>query len=73
MRKIGGPDMLKNLYNDPEKNLKDPDFVIDLQAPGITDKTFNLRVVGKDSPPVPGRYAITKVTETIGNSTELKQ
>ena len=72
-RPIAGPDALKNLYNDPDKNVKDPAFVIELQAPGITDKTFNLQVAGKDLPAAPGKHAITKVTDTLGNPAEIRQ
>ena len=72
MRQIGGADALKNLYNDPEKNLKDPAFVINLQAPGITDQTFNLQVAGKDPPPAPGPHTVTKVTDSIANPGALK-
>jgi hypothetical protein len=61
---VAGADALKNLYNDPEVNGKDPQFQIDLQAPGVTDANFNLLVAGKDAPRTPGQYAITKlVTE----------
>ncbi|HEV8002599.1 MAG TPA: hypothetical protein VGP63_22120 [Planctomycetaceae bacterium] len=57
-----GPDMLKNLYNDPEKNQKDPNFVIDLQPPGIPDKQFNLVLEGKDPVVVPSNYAPKRLT-----------
>jgi hypothetical protein len=60
-----GPDKLKNLYNDPEQNIKDPAFVIDLQQPGITDQRFNLQVTGKD-PAVPGKYAVKDVPVASG-------
>jgi hypothetical protein len=53
-----GPDKLKNLYNDPEQNIKDPAFVINLQQPGITDQQFDLKVAGKESPSSPGRYSV---------------
>jgi hypothetical protein len=56
-----GHDALHNLYNDPEKNLQDPQFVIDLQAPGITDANFNLQVAGKDPVAAPGQYAVTNI------------
>jgi hypothetical protein len=61
VRETGGPDFLKNLYNDPEKNSKDPKFMVDVEAPGNTDANFNLEVNGKDPPPAPGQYAITKI------------
>jgi hypothetical protein len=72
IRPISGPDALKNLYNDPEKNLKDPAFVVNLQAPGITDQTFSLQVAGKDPPPGPGPHAVTKIVDSIANVGALK-
>jgi hypothetical protein len=59
--KISGADALKNMYNDPEVNAKDPQFVLDLQQPGTTNRTFDLKVAGKDGPPAPGNYAVTSV------------
>jgi hypothetical protein len=56
-----GDDKLKNLYNDPEVNLKKPEFVIDVRSPGITNQTFDLQVAGKEAPPAPGQYAVVKV------------
>ena len=53
-------DSLKNLYNDPEKNGKVPEFKIDLTAPGRTDYAFDLSVAGKDSAE-PGPQAITQI------------
>jgi hypothetical protein len=61
-----GVDRLKNLYNDPEVNLKNPDFVVEVKEPGITNQTFNLAVVGKDGPPAPGQYAVKRVMVTPG-------
>ncbi|HEX4072436.1 MAG TPA: hypothetical protein VHX68_14745, partial [Planctomycetaceae bacterium] len=52
-----GPDGLKNLYNDPDVNSKKPEFVIDHQAPGKTDYTFNLSVAGEAPPSAPGPKA----------------
>jgi hypothetical protein len=54
-----GADKLKNLYNDPEQNLKNPAFLITLQPPGITNQTFNLELAGAQGPAVPGKFAIT--------------
>lgn len=48
-RGIVGPDQLKNLYNDPDKNEKIAQFVIDHQAPGKTDYDFNLDMAGKEA------------------------
>jgi hypothetical protein len=53
-RSVGGtkafrpPDVLKNLYNDPDKNSKDPQFVIELSQPGKDDYKFDLVVAGKE-------------------------
>ena len=52
-----GADGLKNLYNDPDVNSKKPEFVIDHQAPGKTDYTFNLSVAGETPPAAPGPKA----------------
>jgi hypothetical protein len=56
---FGGPDKLKNLYNDPEKNKSEPTFQIDVAPPGRTDYEFNLAIAGKEAVPKPGPYAIT--------------
>jgi hypothetical protein len=42
------PDLLKNLYNDPEKNSKAPQFVLELSQPGKDDFTFDLAVAGQE-------------------------
>jgi len=52
-----GADSLKNLYNDPEVSSKKPEFLIDHQAPGKTDYTFNLSVAGETPPAAPGPKA----------------
>jgi hypothetical protein len=52
-----GPDGLKNLYNDPDVNSKKPEFLIDHQAPGKTDYSFNLSVAGETPPAAPGPKA----------------
>jgi hypothetical protein len=52
-----GPDGLNNLYNDPDVNSKKPEFVIDHQAPGKTDYTFNLSVAGETPSAAPGPKA----------------
>jgi hypothetical protein len=52
-----GPDGLQNLYNDPNVNSKKPEFLIDHQAPGKTDYTFNLSVAGETPPAAPGPKA----------------
>jgi hypothetical protein len=55
-----GPDGLKNLYNDPEKNKDIKDFVVDVTEPGRDDYQFNLSVAGKE-PASPGKYSATIV------------
>jgi hypothetical protein len=58
-RQYDQPDELKNLYNDPEKNLKQDTFKLDVQLPGKADYRFALAVAGK--PPIlkPGANALT--------------
>jgi len=55
-------DKLKNLYNDPEVNLKDPDLVVEVKEPGITNHTFNLTVAGKQDISAPGPFAVKRIT-----------
>jgi hypothetical protein len=45
-----GPDQFQNLFNDPEKNAKDPRFQLDHRQPGKTDYTFDLTVAGIQPP-----------------------
>lgn len=52
-----GEDGLKNLYNDPDVNAKKSEFLIDHQAPGRTDYTFNLAVAGETPPAAAGPKA----------------
>jgi hypothetical protein len=56
-KEYGGPDGLKNLYNDPEKNKDNPTFVVDITPPGRTDYDFSLTVAGKEPVKTPGQYA----------------
>jgi hypothetical protein len=58
-----GPDGLKNLYNDPEKNDKIPDYHLDLKPPGKTDWTFDLAVAGKEPVTTPGPHAVTGIVK----------
>jgi hypothetical protein len=58
-----GPDGLKNLYNDPEKNDKIPDYRLDLKPPGKTDCSFDLAVAGKDPVATPGPHAVTGIVK----------
>ena len=57
-----GPDELKNLYNDPEKNEKIPEFKIDHKAPGKADYEFNLKVAGSEKQ-TPGSQALTSISD----------
>ncbi|HXY33700.1 MAG TPA: hypothetical protein VEI07_05695 [Planctomycetaceae bacterium] len=57
-----GPDELKNLYNDPEKNQNEKTFQVEIQPPGRTDYEFSLTVAGKDPIISPGKYSITRLT-----------
>jgi hypothetical protein len=56
-RNYVGPDKLKNLYNNPEKNKDIPEFLVDVAEPGRTDYQFNLSVAGKDAITTPGKFA----------------
>ena len=60
-RKYVGPDDLKNLYSDPQKNKGESTFLVDIQPPGKSDYDFNLSVAGKDGGQ-PSEYAVTKLT-----------
>jgi hypothetical protein len=60
-RGFRGPDGLKNLYNDPDKNEKDPQFQIDLTPPGKLDWYFDLQVANKDPNNNPGPHAATGI------------
>jgi hypothetical protein len=55
-----GPDQLSNLYNSPDQNSKNPDFVIDHHPSGRTDLTFNLEVAGRD-PGTPEPHSLTEI------------
>jgi hypothetical protein len=59
-----GPDALKNLYNDPDKNGTQDAFKVDLSPPGKTGQTYNLDVSGKEGVTTPGPQAVTKVTRS---------
>ena len=54
-----GPDLLTNLYNDPDKNASREGFKVDLSGPGKT-ADFNLEVAGKDPVTTPGEHAVLK-------------
>jgi hypothetical protein len=57
-----GPDKLKNLYNDPDKNETDPKFKIFHQEPGKTNYEFNLAVADKEEVSA-GPKAVTKLKD----------
>ena len=52
------PDELKNLYNDPDKNIQAANFNLNLAYPGKEDFQFDLAVAGKEAIATPGRNAI---------------
>jgi hypothetical protein len=55
-----GPDQLKNLYNDPEKNEKKEGFKIEHKAPGKTDYAFDLVTAGQEEGQA-GPKAVTRL------------
>ena len=59
-RHFNGPDELKNLYNDPDKNQKLDEFNIKLATPPKSDYNFDLAVTNKD-PTQPGPNAVTTI------------
>jgi hypothetical protein len=60
-RGYSGPDLLKNLYNDPEKNANVEQFKIDHKPPGKRDYTFDLRVDGEEPVTTPGPKSLTAI------------
>jgi len=56
------PDLMHNLYNDPEKNVEIPEFQVTVAAPGKTDYAFELSVSGKEPVTHPGPDAVTELT-----------
>jgi hypothetical protein len=57
------PDQLHNLYNDPDENVKNPEFVVDHQAPGKKNYEFNLAVSGKEPVTELGPHALNGVMD----------
>ncbi len=55
-----GPDLLKNLYSDPDVNAKKTQFLIEV-PPAKTDCAFNLSVVGEAPLAKPGPKALTNI------------
>ncbi len=64
-RDYSGPDGLKNLYSDPEKNKDNPKFAVEVAEPGKTDYDFDLEVTGKVPVTTPGAYAATRLRTSI--------
>ena len=64
-RRLGdfeSPDLMHNLYNDPDKNASNPEFQATIGPPGKTDYQFNLNVAG--APPAsPGPHSITELRQ----------
>jgi hypothetical protein len=58
-----GPDGLQNLYNDPDKNEKIPEFTISHSSPGKTDYAFDLKLAGQEPVSTPGPRAVTEISE----------
>lgn len=56
-----GPDGLKNLYNDPDKNEKSEQFLIKHAAPGKKDYAFELKEAGQEPATAPGPRAVTEM------------
>jgi hypothetical protein len=54
-----GPDLLKNLYNDPDKNQNIEAFKVDVPQSGKT-QNFNLEVSGKDPVTPRGEHSIVQ-------------
>jgi hypothetical protein len=58
-----GPDLLKNLYNDPDKNQNVESFRVEIPTSGTT-QNFNLEVAGKDAVTRPGEHSIAQFVAT---------
>jgi hypothetical protein len=55
-----GPDLLQNLYNDPDKNATRDGFTVELSPPGKTGASFNLEIAGKEPVSTPGSHAVVR-------------
>ena len=60
-RKYKPPDELKNLYNDPDQNVKEDRFNVNLEPSGKADYEFDLSVAGKEAAPA-GANAVSSIT-----------
>ncbi len=56
-----GPDQLKDLYSDPDKNKEDKDLVLDIKSPGKTSWQFDLKIDGKEPVTNAGPNAIKEL------------
>jgi hypothetical protein len=54
-----GPDLLHNLYNDPEKNKDNKELVVEITPEGKTDWNLNLDIAGKEPVNDPGPNSFT--------------
>ncbi len=61
-----GPDGLKNLYNDPDKNKDIAEFVVEVTQPGRTDYDFSLSAAGKEARK-PGPHAVKALENTAAD------
>ncbi len=66
-----GPDLLNNLYNDPDKNAANPELVVDHEAPGSTQYDFDLKIAGKE-PGTPGPHSLTGLHEEYFKSSKKR-
>src|SRR5579864_1189008 len=55
------PDLMHNLYNDPDKNGVMPEFQVTVAPGGKTDYSFSLTLSGKDPVEQPGPNAVTEL------------
>lgn len=60
-RGLQGPDQLKNLYNDPDKNALVTEFNIEHEAPGKKDYHFDLKLSGQEANGAPGPNSLTQL------------
>ncbi len=56
-----GPDGLQNLYNDPDKNDKEPEFTVNHASPGKSDYEFDLKLAGREPVSDAGPRAVTQI------------
>jgi len=59
-RGIVQPDEFKNLFNDPDKNAQNKEFMVTVDEKGKTDYDFNLQLAGKE-PGTPGPHSVTQI------------